>query len=176
MSPAFLAWVRGAARRHSAQGNRGDPPRRDVARLAPSSGWSREGSRRGSSDRLDLTDNSTTGEGRSPGSRCASPRQGSGEWREPGISPYDPETPRGAGPHSEAGASRAVLPAGRQGLSGGPPRPCLRPRQTTRRCRGSRDASERSSDRAIPRPGQTWQPTATPCCGGRRTTAPLGRG
>jgi hypothetical protein len=84
MTMDSLAGVRGVARRHSTERNTGDPRRRGVARLAPSSGGSRVGSRRGSSYRTDPADGTTTGEGRSPGSRRASPREGSGDWREPG--------------------------------------------------------------------------------------------
>jgi hypothetical protein len=81
-------------------------------------------------------DSTTTGEGRSPGSRCALTREGSGDWREPGNSGYDPATPRGTGHQSQAGAELSLLPAVRQGLSGGHPGPCLCARQATRRCSG----------------------------------------
>jgi hypothetical protein len=100
MTMDSLAGVRGVARQHRTQGNTGDPTRRGV-RLAPSSGWSRAGSRRGSSYRWHSVDNITTEEGRRPGSRRASTSPGAGDWREPVHSWLAPETPRGAGHHAE---------------------------------------------------------------------------
>ena len=107
MTMDSLAGVRGVARQHSTQGNRGDPVRRGRTGLAPSSGWSRAGSRRGSSYRMHPTDSTTGGEGRSPGLRCVSTSPGAGDWREPMNSWLAPETPRGAGPHGQAGAGSA---------------------------------------------------------------------
>jgi len=107
MTMDSLAGVRGVARQHSTQGNRGDPVRRGRTGLAPSSGWSRAGSRRGSSYRMHPTDSTTGGEGRSPGLRCVSTSPGAGDWREPMNSWLAPETPRGAGHHGRAGAGSA---------------------------------------------------------------------
>ena len=72
--------------------------------LAPLMGGSRVGSRRGSSYRWHSADNTTDKEGRSPGSRRVSTSPGAGDWRDPVNSWLATETPRGAGPHGQAGA------------------------------------------------------------------------
>jgi len=107
MTMDSLAGGGGVARQPSTQGNTGDPTRRGPTGLAPSSGGSRAGSRRGSSYREHSADHTTTEEGRSPGSRRASTSPGAGDWREPVTSWFAPATPRGAGPHGRAGAGCA---------------------------------------------------------------------
>jgi hypothetical protein len=94
------------------------------------------GSRRGASYRCHSVDNTTTEEGRSPGSRRVWTREGSGEWREVGNSGQEPANPRGKGHHSQAGADRSLLPAVRHGSSSGPPGLGLCPGAAMRRSVG----------------------------------------
>jgi hypothetical protein len=54
-------------------------------------------------------DSITDGEGRSPGSRRVSTREGSGDWHEPGNSGHDQATPEGTGHQSQAGTHLSVL-------------------------------------------------------------------